>query len=134
MTRENCIFLIPNRRSTLSDGTCRTAWQKPGRIGCNLEAKFSDTLTCLLEPNCSTKSWPMQRPVLLRTAFRYVIKAIKEMQPVAKTIYYKVLLSAICLHPRGELIDFYDGVDHVRPFSQTPKYADQIFQDPKYVD
>ena len=31
----------------------------------------------------------------------------------------------------GELIDFYDEGDHVRPFSQTPKYADQIFQRPQ---
>ena len=31
----------------------------------------------------------------------------------------------------GELADFYDGGDHVRPFSQTPKYADQIFQRPQ---
>ena len=27
-------------------------------------------------------------------------------------------------NPRGELVDFYDGGDHVRPFSQTPKYVD----------
>ena len=28
----------------------------------------------------------------------------------------------------GGHIDFYDGGDHVRPFSQTSKYVDQIFQ------
>ena len=28
----------------------------------------------------------------------------------------------------GKLVDFYDGADHIRPFSQTPKYVDQIFQ------
>ena len=33
--------------------------------------------------------------------------------------------------PRGALIDFYDGGDHVRPFSQNPKYVDQIFQIPQ---
>ena len=33
--------------------------------------------------------------------------------------------------PRGGLVDFYDGADHVRPFSQTPKYVDQIFQRPQ---
>ena len=32
--------------------------------------------------------------------------------------------------PGGELVDFYDGGDHVRPLSQTPKYVDQIFQRP----
>ena len=26
-----------------------------------------------------------------------------------------------------ELVDFYDGGDHARPFSQTPKYVDKIF-------
>ena len=31
----------------------------------------------------------------------------------------------------GELDDFHDGGDHVRPFSQTPKYVDQIFQRPQ---
>ena len=31
----------------------------------------------------------------------------------------------------GKLVDLYDGGDHVRPFSQTPKYADQIFQRPQ---
>ena len=31
----------------------------------------------------------------------------------------------------GELVDFYDGGDHVRPFSLTPKYFDQIFQRPQ---
>ena len=31
----------------------------------------------------------------------------------------------------GKLIDFYDRGDHVRPFSQTPKYVDQIFQRPQ---
>ena len=31
----------------------------------------------------------------------------------------------------GELVDFYDGGDHVRPFSQTPKYVDQTFQRPQ---
>ena len=31
----------------------------------------------------------------------------------------------------GELVDFYDGGDHVRLFSQTPKYVDQIFQRPQ---
>ena len=36
--------------------------------------------------------------------------------------------------PGGELINVYAGGDHVRPFSQTPKYVDQIFKDPKYVD
>ena len=34
--------------------------------------------------------------------------------------------------PGVELVDFYDGGDHVRPFSQTLKYVDQIFS--KYVD
>ena len=34
----------------------------------------------------------------------------------------------------GELIDFYEGGVHVRPFSKTPKYVDEIFKDPKYVD
>ena len=29
--------------------------------------------------------------------------------------------------PGGELVDFYDGGDYVRPFSQTAKYVDQIF-------
>ena len=33
-----------------------------------------------------------------------------------------------------ELVDFYDGGDHVNPFSQTPKYVDQIFQRPQNVD
>ena len=28
----------------------------------------------------------------------------------------------------GELIKFYDGGDHVSPFSQTPNYVDQIFR------
>ena len=31
----------------------------------------------------------------------------------------------------GELIDFYGGGDHVRPFPQTPKYVDQSFQRPQ---
>ena len=31
----------------------------------------------------------------------------------------------------GELVDFYDGGDHVRTLSQTPKYVDQIFQKPQ---
>ena len=35
------------------------------------------------------------------------------------------------LYPGGKLIDLYDGGDHVRPFSQTPKYADQIFERPQ---
>ena len=33
--------------------------------------------------------------------------------------------------PGRELIDFYDGGDHVSPFSQTPKYVYQIFQRPQ---
>ena len=42
------------------------------------------------------------------------------------------LSRTFCLEgPRGELVDFYDGGDHVRPFSQTPKYVDQIFQRPQ---
>ena len=39
----------------------------------------------------------------------------------------------ICMReqrPGGGLADFYDGGDHVRPFSQTPKYVDKIFQRP----
>ena len=36
--------------------------------------------------------------------------------------------------PRGELVDFYDGGDHVRPFSQTPNMLTKFFKDPKYVD
>ena len=61
MTRENCIFLSTNRRYTISTAASSTAWQKPGRVRCNLQAKFSDMLTCLLELNCSTKSWPVLR-------------------------------------------------------------------------
>ena len=33
--------------------------------------------------------------------------------------------------PGGELINFHDGGDHVRPFSQIPKYVDQIFRRPQ---
>ena len=32
---------------------------------------------------------------------------------------------------QGELIDFYDEGDHVRPFCQTAKCVDQIFQRPQ---
>ena len=27
-------------------------------------------------------------------------------------------------NPQGGLVDFYDGGDHLWPFSQTPKYVD----------
>ena len=34
----------------------------------------------------------------------------------------------------GELVDFYDGGDHVRPFLRPPNMLTKFFKDPKYVD
>ena len=74
---------------------------------------------------------------------------VKFMQTRDRSIVFDIVISSLCsIHnamvllsprygachdilPQGILINFYDGGDHVRPFSQTPKYVDQIFQRPQ---
>ena len=38
-----------------------------------------------------------------------------------------ISMSSGPVEPEGRVVHFYDGGDHVRPFSQTPKYVDKIF-------
>ena len=47
-----------------------------------------------------------------------------------------IIFFSVRFRPRGGggLINFYDVVDHVRPFSQTPNMLTKFFKDHKYVD